>query len=73
MRTKYGTYLQIFHEYLAKSLAATSSSENVDFTLEGFNVVERDDLTLEDLKSFDGVLITGSGETWRFRYLRHTC
>ncbi|KAG8991086.1 hypothetical protein FRB94_012872 [Tulasnella sp. JGI-2019a] len=63
---KYGTYLEIYREYLSKSLAASDRASVTEFTLEGYDVVRMQYPKMEDFTGpnpFDGIVITGSAAT----------
>jgi len=63
IREKHGTYLEIYTTYLHKSLLATDRTTTIEFTLEGYNVVEGNYPKNEELtgdNAFDGIIITGS-------------
>jgi len=70
VRERYGTYLDIFRSFLQNALSAnikdSPTSQAVDFTLEGFNVIEGEYPKPEDFvgpDAFNGILITGSSFT----------
>ena len=55
----YGSYLDIFRTFLDDSLALAGDSKP-SFTLSGYDVVQGDFPTPEDLSHTDGILISGS-------------
>lgn len=63
----HGTYLPIFTSLLADSLANAGRADDVDFNVDGYDVVRGE---LPDVSRFvegsegayDGILMTGSGE-----------
>lgn len=63
----HGTYLDIFRTHFQKSLhsllqAKHQDSDSVRFTLDGYDVVKETYPSDEKLASYDGIVITGSGE-----------
>ncbi|KIO31833.1 hypothetical protein M407DRAFT_241604 [Tulasnella calospora MUT 4182] len=58
VREKYGTYTEIFHQWLSNSLQAIPSHH--DFTLDPFDVVQGQYPSDDNIHSYDGFIITGS-------------
>lgn len=61
VRSTHGTYLDIFRSLLENSLERTRPGAQVDWSLDGYDVVQQDYPTDNKLAQYDAVLISGSG------------
>lgn len=60
----HGSYKEIFHSLLKNSLERTRPGEHVEWTLDGFDVVNQVYPPPDDIDSYDGFLISGSGQSF---------
>lgn len=57
----HGTYLDIFRSLLKNSLLRTRPGKEVDWVLDGYDVVQQVYPTDAQLGEYDAILISGSG------------
>lgn len=63
---EHGTYLDVFRTHLLASLAYVGRADEVDLEVVGFDIVNKGDWPSEEgfeKAEWDGVMITGSGES----------
>lgn len=61
VRSTHGTYLDIFRQLLQNSLERTRPGQTVDWTLDGYDVVQQEYPSDTKLAGYDALLISGSG------------
>ena len=64
IESKYGTYLDIFHIMLQTSLHRTLPGSNLEWQLDGYDVVGQKYPSDNRLAEYDAILISGSGVVW---------
>jgi hypothetical protein len=60
VRAEHGTYLDIFKSLLRKSLERTRPHLQVDWILDGYDVVSGEYPSDQKIKEYDAILISGS-------------
>ena len=61
VRSRYGTYLDIFRTMLQRSLERTRSGSNLEWELDGYDVIGQEYPSDDLLAQYDAILISGSG------------